>query len=71
MNFKADGHGKCEHCGTEEVDLCCIPDYMWVCKDCLETWMTECDRCGRIWDIDVMTYTDDGEELCPYCADEE
>ena len=70
--FTVQEHGKCELCGEEDVDLCCIPDYMWVCQDCFDNDFTMCDVCGQLW-VDgaiEFTYLDDGRCVCEYCMED-
>ena len=70
--FTVWGHGKCEACGAEDVDLHCIPEDYLVCKDCFDNDFTMCDVCGELWRDDVMefTYLDDGRCVCEYCMED-
>lgn len=69
--FIAQMNGKCEICGDADVDLYCIPDYMNVCKSCLENEMDICDECGQIYVTGSVefTETDDGQMICEWCME--
>ena len=71
-DFVAHTHGQCEICFTDDVDLFVIPDYLLVCKYCLENNVDICSECGKIWASDAVefTFTDDGRMICEYCMEE-
>lgn len=70
-SFVVQGHGECEYCGSKDVDLYCIQDYMWLCQDCLENEVTLCEECGELWISDAVEFYEakDGRLVCEYCAD--
>ena len=69
--FEVHDHGTCECCGKTDVDLCCIPNYMWLCEECFDN-MDICDICGEGYVEGALDFVllDDGRYICPYCAEE-
>ena len=69
--FIVQDHGTCENCGEEDVDLCCVPGYMWLCEDCFAN-MDTCDICGEKYVEGALEFVEleDGRYVCPYCAEE-
>ena len=69
--FEAQDHGTCENCGETDVDLCCVPGYMWLCEDCFNA-MDVCDICGEHYVEGALEFIllDDGRYICPDCAEE-
>ncbi len=68
--FIVQDHGTCENCGEEDVDLCCVPGYMWLCEDCFAN-MDTCDICGEKYVEGALEFVEleDGRYVCPYCAE--
>ena len=69
--FIVHDHGTCENCGSEDVDICCIPGYMWLCEDCYND-LDWCDICGEPYVDGAVEFVelDDGRRACPYCAEQ-
>ena len=62
----------CEDCNryylNDEVEEI---DGYYVCDDCLRNGdYYSCENCGEIHHVDSLTYTEDGNYYCRYCADE-
>lgn len=70
--FHADGRGKCEICGEEDVEVCVIPEYISVCRSCFENDMTLCEVCGQLWEDGAVDFTElpDGRLACEYCTED-
>lgn len=71
LTFRADDHGTCERCSESDTDLCMIPGFGGVCRDCLEE-MEICDVCGEIYDSMSVEFTelDDGRYVCEWCMED-
>ena len=68
--FIVQDHGTCENCHEKDVDLCCIPGYMWLCESCFGD-LDWCDICGEAFVDGAVEFivTSDGRYVCPYCAE--
>lgn len=63
--------GSCTMCGDTGVQVTAV-DGGAVCESCLDSFYFQCDKCGELWldDPDVRVETDDGQTLCPWCAED-
>ena len=64
--------GRCSMCGASQVDVRTVDGAALVCESCLDSFYFQCDKCGELWldDPDVRVETDDGQTLCPWCAED-
>jgi len=71
--MKIWGHGTCENCHADDVDLVAISDDIHVCEKCRDMDYIQCDECGEFWNGEhvKMYKTADGRWLCEYCYDGE
>ena len=61
---------ECTMCGKQTEDLTVIDDETRVCEECLDDNFFACAKCGNYWlsDPDIYVETEDGELICPCCA---
>ena len=67
-----EGFSDCEICGSrvyEETHGSWIND-TFICNDCLEQYVEECEVCGTYGLRDRMVEGKDGEYYCEWCAEE-
>ena len=61
---------ECTMYGKKAETLTIIDDETRVCDECLDTHFFSCVYCGGYWlsDSDVYIETEDGQLICPRCA---
>ena len=66
-----DEIGECTWCGAKDVQIKVVDEDHKVCERCLGDEFFKCDRCGQYWldEEDIRVETEDGQSLCPWCAD--